>query len=167
MAAVADLHLHTTASDGRLSPARLVQLLAAKGVRYAAITDHDSTEGIAEAQAEAANFPGLTIIPGIELSTDTPEGEIHVLGLFLDWQAPQLQRALERFREDRVLRAHRMVEKLNDLGVHIQWERVRQIAGGAAIGRPHIALAMVEKGYVSLPKEAFDRYISREGPAYV
>ena len=166
MSALVDLHLHTTASDGTLSPTQLVRLLADKGLRIVAVTDHDSLEGLDEARREALSHPEMTLIPGIELGTDTPHGEIHVLGYYLDEESAELQETLVRFREGRELRARRMVEKLRAMGFLIEWERVAELAEGA-IARPHIAQAMVEKGYVTYSYQAFDRYIGRNGPAYV
>ena len=162
-----DLHLHTTASDGRLTPRQLVALLAQRGLKVVAVTDHDSTQGLAEAQEAARALGGPEIIPGIELSTDVPGNEIHILGYLMDYHAPSFQAELTRFREGREGRARRMVEKLRSLGVEIDFERVKAFAGDGAIGRPHIALAMKEKGYITEIPEAFDRYIGRNGPAYV
>ena len=162
-----DLHLHTTASDGRLTPTELMNLVAKKGVQVIAVTDHDSTEGLEEAFAAAKAFPQLTVIPGIELSTDIPGNEIHVLGYFIRHADAELQETLQKFREGRLQRARSMVEKLRELGVKIEWERVQEIAGEASLGRPHIALAMVEKGYIREPHEAFAKYLGRNGTAYV
>ena len=161
-----DLHTHSTVSDGLLSPAELVHEAAAAGITYFAITDHDSTDGLAEAQQAAAQYPGLTLIPGIELSTDIPEGEAHILGYLLDIENPELQATLASFRDDRLGRAMQMVENLGKLGVPVSWERVTEIAGDGAIGRPHIAQALMEAGHVPTIREAFDRYISNDGPAY-
>lgn len=165
--AVVDLHLHTTASDGRLTPAQLVRLAASRGLRTIAITDHDSTEGLEEAFATARDFPYMTVIPGIEINTDAPAEEVHILGYFLRYHNDEFQDSLRYFRNGRKERGRRMVEKLNKLGIHIEWERVKELAAGGAIGRPHVAIALVEKGYVKELKEAFDRYIGRNGPAYV
>ncbi len=161
-----DLHTHSTISDGLLSPAELVHQAAAAGVTYLAITDHDSTDGLAEAREAADQHPGLTLIPGIEISTDVPEGEAHILGYLLDTENEELQATLASFRDDRVGRAMRMVENLGNLGVPVSWERVVEIAGDGAIGRPHIAQALMEAGHVPSIREAFDRYISNDGPAY-
>ncbi|MSP78393.1 MAG: PHP domain-containing protein [Dehalococcoidia bacterium] len=161
-----DLHLHTTASDGRRTPQELVQLLVKRGVRYAAITDHDTTEGLDAAFEEAAKHPGLTLIPGIELSCDIPGSEVHMLGLFMDYRNPELQTTLRRFRDGRAHRGQQMVEKLTALGYLLEWADVQRIANGAAIGRPHVALALMERGYVSSTQEAFDRFLGRNGPAY-
>ena len=162
-----DLHLHTTFSDGTLSPTELVGLCARSGLRTIAITDHDSTEGIPEALAAAESLSGLAIIAGIELSTDVPDGEIHLLGYFVRYQELGFQSSLQELRDGRQERAQNMVRKLNAMGVNISWERVQEISGGAAFGRPHIAQALVEAGYVKYPRDAFDKYIGRNGPAYV
>lgn len=162
-----DLHIHSTASDGRLSPADIVCHSAERGLSVIAITDHDTIDGVASALIAAKALPGLKIIPGIELSTDVPQGEVHVLGYFIDYTDREFQATLEGLRNSRLKRAQGMITKLKNLGIHIDWERVREIAGEGSIGRPHIAQAMLEKGYISSMKEAFTRYISREGPAYV
>lgn len=161
-----DLHLHTTFSDGRLTPTQLVNLLAAKGLEYAAITDHDSTEGLAEGLAAAAAHPGLTIIPGTELSTEGPGGEVHILAYYVDPRDAELQATLAGFRANRHKRGMTIVEKLAALGMPISWERVLEIANGGSVGRPHVAQAMMERGYVATVREAFDKYLGRHGPAY-
>lgn len=167
MDALVDLHLHTTASDGRLSPAQLVRLAVAQGLKQVSISDHDTTEGLAEAYLAAEELGDLRIIPGIELSTDIPGDEIHMLGYFIQYADEGFQEVLRGFRRGRVERARMMVEKLAGLGIHLEWERVQQIAGDGSVGRPHIALAMVEKGYCKEPREAFPEYLGRNGLAYV
>jgi len=162
-----DLHIHSTASDGKLSPADIVRKSAEKGLMVIALTDHDSVDGITSALAAAEAFPQLRVIPGVELSTDVPAGEIHVLGYFVDYTDRAFMATLEGMRRSRRERACGMVARLGRLGVHIEWQRVREIAGSGSIGRPHIAQAMLEKGYISSIKEAFTKYISRDGPAYV
>ncbi|MFH1646942.1 MAG: PHP domain-containing protein [Chloroflexota bacterium] len=162
-----DLHLHSTASDGRLSPEELVARAAGLGMRVIALTDHDSVDGVAPALKAAAAFPRLRLIPGVEISTDLSDGEAHVLGYFIDYTSDALKAALERFRHSRLGRGRGMVGKLAGLGIDIDWSRVQEIAGDGSIGRPHIALAMPEKGYVSTFGEAFDKYIGHGGPAYV
>ena len=166
MAATIDLHLHTLSSDGRLTPTELIQLVAKQGLETVSITDHDTTEGLAEAYEAAKEFPGLRIIPGIEMSADIPGDEVHILGYFLRYEDPDFQAKLLEFRRGRVERAQMMVEKLDALGVHIKWERVQHFAGDGSVGRPHIALAMVEAGYCKEPKDAFDEYLGRNGLAY-
>ncbi|MCH7736609.1 MAG: PHP domain-containing protein [Chloroflexi bacterium] len=166
MAATIDLHLHTLASDGRLTPTELIQLVAKQGLETISITDHDSTEGLEEAYEAAKEFPELRIIPGIEMSADVPGDEVHVLGYFLDYHEVEFQATLTEFRRGRVDRAKVMVEKLDALGVHVDWERVQHFAADGAVGRPHIALAMVEAGYCKEPKDAFEVYLGNDGLAY-
>jgi len=166
LAATIDLHLHTLASDGRLTPTELIELVAKQGLKTISITDHDSTEGLAEAYEAANEFPGMRIIPGIEMSADIPGDEVHILGYFLEYTDADFQTKLTEFRRGRVERAQMMVEKLDSLGVHVEWERVMHFAGDGAVGRPHIALAMVEAGYVDEPKGAFAEYLGRNGLAY-
>jgi len=163
----ADLHIHSTASDGRLTPAEVVQEAARRGLKFMSLTDHDTVDGIALALAAVQSFPGLKLIPGVEISTDLPEGEAHVLGYFIDYNSRQLLEKLDRFRNSRLNRARGMVAKLDKLGVHLDWQRIEQIAGSSVMGRPHIAQAMLEKGYIGSFKQAFTDYISRDGPAYV
>ncbi len=163
---VVDLHLHTVASDGLLTSSELISRVAQTGLRVVAITDHDSIEGVDEALAAARDYPSLTVIPGIELSTGTERSEVHMLGFFIDYRDPGLAAALTRMREARVDSARRSVAKLNQLGIRISWERVQELAGGA-IGRPHIARAMVEAGYIETPQEAFNEYLGDNGLAKV
>ena len=162
-----DLHLHTTFSDGTMTPTELIEFCVSRGLKVISVSDHDTTKGLQETFHAAEKYPELTVIPGIELSTDVPGGEIHILGYYLDIESESLQKVLTTFREGREGRAEGMVKKLDALGVKISWERVKEIAGDGAIGRPHVAQALVEEGYVEFPKEAFDKYIGREGPAYV
>ncbi len=162
-----DLHIHSTASDGKLSPADIVYKAVERGLTVIALADHDTVDGIAPALATAKAFPQLKVIPCVEISTDVPEGEIHVLGYFIDYTDHKLKASLERMRHSRRERAYGMVTKLGKLGIHIEWQRVQEIAGAGSIGRPHIAQAMLEKGYITSVKEAFTKYISRHGPAYV
>jgi len=163
----ADLHTHSTMSDGVLSPTDLVELAYRRGVRILALTDHDVTDGLPEAFAAAARHPDMTLIPGIEMSTDVPGNEVHILGHFIDWQDEDFQRELVHLRESRLDRARKMVEKLRELSKPVPWQRVQEIAGDGAVGRPHIARALVEAGHVGSVNEAFDLYLSRNGPAYV
>ena len=166
--AKADFHNHSTASDGKLTPTQLVELAYANGVRILALTDHDSTEGIAEARQAATKYDDFYLLPGVELSTYIEGDEVHVLGYFSDEQLANedLQAELTRFRAGRFERGKAMVEKLNALGKPISWERVLEIAGEASVGRPHVARALLEAGHVSSIPEAFELYIGREGPAY-
>ena len=161
-----DLHLHTNYSDGTLTPNELVQLALTNNLEIISITDHDCTDGIDEAMLASFNR-NLTVIPGIELNTDTEDGEIHVLGYFIDYQNKDLQKLLIECRNSRVERARIMVERLNSLGINIQWTRVEELAGYGAIGRPHIANAMLEIKSIKTFQEAFEKYIGRNGVAYI
>ncbi len=162
-----DLHIHSTASDGNYNPEEIVNKAAGLGLEVIALTDHDTVDGIPAALEAANNYPGLKLIPGVEISTDLPEGEAHILGYFIDYTSRELGSALERFRNSRQGRARGMVEKLGALGIDIDWSRVQEIAGEGSIGRPHIAQAMLEKEYIATFEEAFDKYIGHGGPAYV
>jgi len=162
-----DLHLHTTHSDGTLTPRELVNLCSDKGLKVIAITDHDSTEGIPEAMKAVDSVQNLEIIPGIELSTDLNGQEVHILGYFVNHYDPKLQGMLNELRDGRINRARAMVDKLSSIGVQISWNRVQELSGGGAIGRPHIAQAIVEAKYAEYPKDAFDKYLGRGRPAYI
>lgn len=160
-----DLHLHSTVSDGRLSPADLVRLAHQHGVTTMALSDHDATDGVDIARSVGAEL-GMRIIPAIELSTDLPGASIHVLGLFLDHTDSAFQAKIAEFREARLTRAEQMVDALAKLGVPISLERVFELAGEGSVGRPHVAQALLESGWVQSIDEAFERYIGRGGPAY-
>jgi 3',5'-nucleoside bisphosphate phosphatase len=131
-----------------------------------AVTDHDTTAGI-DAALEAARGTFLEIIPGVELSADVQAGEVHILGYLIDWHEPHFQSMLGKFQEGRYGRAKKMVQKLTALGAPISFERVKGIAGDASLGRPHVARALMEAGHVASVNEAFEKYIGRNGPAYV
>jgi predicted metal-dependent phosphoesterase TrpH len=161
-----DLHIHSSVSDGRYSPAEVVRKAAAAGLKVMALTDHDTIGGIAEALAAAREFPGLRVIPGVEISTDVPKGEVHMLGYFIDYTHEELLLKLEDMRNSREKRAREMISRLAGLGMPVSWERVLEIAGTGSVGRPHIAQALLEKGYITSLKEAFNKYIGFGGPAY-
>ena len=160
-----DLHTHSTASDGIYSPTELLQRAKGIGLRILALTDHDTTGGIEEA-AQAAAQLDIDFLPGIEINTDIAGGEVHVLGYFPEYQRPAFQAILTVLRDARERRGQRMVELLNEHGIHVAWERVRAIAQGA-VGRPHVAKALLEVGYVQTIGEAFDKYIGKGCYAYV
>jgi predicted metal-dependent phosphoesterase TrpH len=161
-----DLHVHTTASDGQYSPSEIVQMALKIGLTVVAITDHDTTEGVAEA-IEAARGTSLEVISGVEISTDVARSEVHILGYFVKHQDQELCDVLARFRVSRLERAHRMIDKLAQIGMPLEWEYVRELAHGESIGRPHIAQAMLKRQYVSSIDEAFRLYIGRYRTAYV
>ena len=162
----ADLHCHSTFSDGVESPARLVVRGVEAGLSVLALSDHDAVHGLPEFEA-AAKGTGLVTVTASELSTRCDGDDVHVLGLFLDPDEPELQARLARFREDRDSRGEAMVGKLLALGMPLDLEEIRAVVGEGAFGRPHIARAMVAKGYVKTLDEAFDRFLTRGKPAYV
>lgn len=160
-----DLHTHTTASDGLLSAEALLALAREAGVGVLAVADHDSTDSV-DAAMTAGTRQGVEVIPAIEINTDVDASEVHVLGYFIDHHQVWLQEFLRHLRDGRVDRAARMVEKLIALGIPVDFARVRILAEGA-VGRPHVARALVEAGVVQSTEEAFEKYIGRDGPAYV
>ncbi len=160
-----ELHCHSTASDGTYPPAQVVAMAAARGVRALALTDHDTTDGIPEA-AHAAARHGLILIPGVELTCSVASGEVHLLGYFVRTGDARFQETLAEFRGGREERGRRMVAQLNAIGIPITWERVREIAGTAGVGRPHVARALIELGAARDVNEAFDRYLGRGKPGH-
>ena len=167
MSSEGDFHCHSNRSDGTRFPADLVHLAAANGVRILALTDHDTLDGIEEARAAAAAYPGFTLIPSVEVSCDVAGTEVHILGLFVDTTHTAFRAELDRMRHGRIERGERIVAALAGLGAPVEWSRVREIAGEASIGRPHIARALIEAGHVADVDEAFARYLDRNSPAYV
>jgi 3',5'-nucleoside bisphosphate phosphatase len=164
---IGDFHMHSTYSDGRLTPTELVDRAASRGVRVMTLSDHDTLAGLPEARAAAARHPGFLLVPGVEISCDLPGTELHMLGLFVDGQNARLASELDSFRQGRQQRGADMVAALEAAGVPISWERVLELAGEAAVGRPHLALALMERGHVATVNEAFDRFLARGMPAYV
>jgi len=161
-----DLHLHTTASDGSLTPTELVGEAAARGLTLLGVTDHDTTEGVEEAVAAGRGY-GLRVIPGVELAADSATRDIHLLGYFIKWEDPDLQSALAQLREQREVRNARILRKLQDLHLPVDMARLKAISGSGSMGRPHIAAAMVEAGHAASQSEAFRRYLGRGRSAFV
>jgi predicted metal-dependent phosphoesterase TrpH len=161
-----DLHVHTTASDGTMSPVEIVSYAKKKGLRAIAITDHDTIEGVDEALQEGSKS-GFEVIPGVELSVDAPSGTMHVLGYFIDHTQPALKDKLRLLQEVRGERNIKMVEKLAALGITIELSEVKAAPEHGQIGRPHFAYTMVQKGYARTIQDAFDRYLGKGRPAYV
>jgi predicted metal-dependent phosphoesterase TrpH len=161
-----DLHTHSLRSDGALPPSDLVQRAAARGVKIQALSDHDTLAGVAEAAAIGREL-GVRIIPATELNTESEWGDAHVLGYFIDPADSELEARLRWLRENRGKRIELMVKKLNALGYAVELARVLEIAQGGALGRPHLAQALFEKGYVASYDEAFDTLIAKDSPAYV
>ncbi len=161
-----DLHSHSNRSDGTLRPAEVMVLAAQRDLAGVALTDHDTFDGLAEA-AITADELDLEFVPGIEFSAEHDGASLHILGYWVDPEDRAIEAELLRLTATRLRRGEMIVEKLRELGFDISLERVLELAGGEAIARPHIAQAMVEAGIVADEKEAFDRYISDEGLAYV
>lgn len=161
-----DLHTHSNRSDGTFEPAEVVRRAAELGLDVVALTDHDTTEGLAEALAAGAEL-GIEVVPGVELSAEHDGTSVHVLAYWPDVTDAELQAELSRLRDERFRRGELIVDKLRELGLPVSFERVREIAGGGNIVRPHIAQAMVEAGIVETEREAFDRYLADGKPAHV
>jgi len=161
-----DLHLHTTASDGVMTPSEIVNYAKSRGLQAIAITDHDTIEGVEEALSEGRRA-GLEVIPGIEISAEHSPGSMHLLGFFIDIHDPILRERLGYLQRARAERNPRMVDKLNKLGVSITFEEVLKASGGGQVGRPHFAQVLIEKGYVRSFQEAFNRFLRKGAPAYV
>jgi hypothetical protein len=162
-----DLHSHTTASDGSLSPTELVLLAKRNGLTALAVTDHDTLDGLPEALAAAAHA-GIELVPGIELDVAYPPlRKFHLLGLFVDPEDAGIRDRLRQLKANRASRNERMVERLGEIGVPVSMEDVAAESGGGQIGRPHVARALLKKGIVRTLQEAFDRYIADGAAAHV
>jgi predicted metal-dependent phosphoesterase TrpH len=161
-----DLHTHSTASDGEDSPSALVEKAWRAGLAAVALTDHDTVSGLDEA-AEAGKRLGLEFVRGCEIAVSTPYGEAHLLGLWLPERLPRLGPALAAWRETRLERSRLMAEKLTRAGMPLSHDEILELAGGAAVGRPHIAALMVRKGFVASVGEAFSQYLADDKPLYV
>ena len=164
-----DLHMHTTASDGRCTPSELVDRAAAAGLTVMAVTDHDTTASVVEVQARAT-ARGIEAYAGIEITAVEGGRDIHVLGYFLDHAEPRLLEFLRVQRETRVKRVHVIAARLAELGVPIDLQTLLEEAQrnlGRSIGRPQVARALVAAGHVANTKEAFDRFLANDGPAFV
>ncbi len=162
----ADLHVHTTWSDGVFSPEYMVQKASEAGLRAIAITDHDAVRGIDEA-VEAGNKVGVEIVPGIELSTSNGIHDVHILGYFFDSHHSDMLEYVHYFQEERVKRARKIISKLWKMGIRLNADVVISSAGHGAVGRPHIADALMEEGFVLSYDEAFYKYIGDGKPAFV
>ena len=161
-----DLHVHSNASDGTFAPAEVVRLAREGGLKALALTDHDTIDGLAEAVAAGAAY-GVEVIPGVEVSARYPGGTMHILGLDIDFSNGHLDQRLAVLKRARVERNPQIIAKLNALGIPITLEQVARISGQGQMGRPHIARALMEAGYVRSIQEAFDLYLRYQGKAYV
>jgi predicted metal-dependent phosphoesterase TrpH len=161
-----DLHAHTTASDGTLSPTQLVHLARDRGLAALAVTDHDTVGGLGEATT-AAGACGIELVPGIELSVDYPHGELHLLGYYLDFRDRAFLEQLETIQENRTNRNGVMLRKIREHGFDLTREEVEAEAGGGQIGRPHFARALIRKGYAASVPDAFERFLGPGRPLHV
>lgn len=160
-----DLHMHSTFSDGRYTPTQLVEVAAAKGITVLALTDHDSWNGVAEAQAAAARLGNIRVLTGVELGTQCENDSVHILGYHVNMSCEPLHAKMDEMRHGRELRLTRMLAKLDGLGYHIEVEACDP--KNRAVGRPHVAKALVAAGYFNTVQEVFDALLHRGGPAYV
>ena len=160
-----DLHTHTTASDGKLTPSQLVRYAREKDLRAIAVTDHDTVEGTEEA-VSAGKREGIEVVPGIEISVDYTPGSMHMLGYFITGGSHRLQEKLSLLQDSRADRNPKIIEKLNELGIAIDYDEVLKVSGGGQVGRPHIAQVLMQRGYTKTIQEAFDKYLGKGAPAY-
>lgn len=162
-----DLHTHSCASDGTDTPAELITKAYGAGLGAVALTDHDTLSGLDEARDTAKKLGGIEFVRGVEVSTGSDQGEMHILGLWVPEDAEPLETALAAMRDKRGERNEKIVEKLCRLGCPLTMDDVLAEAGGESVGRPHIAMALMSKGYVKSIKEAFDKYLGKTGSAYL
>lgn len=165
MVGKADLHTHTTHSDGSLTPDELVKKAKAVGIQIMSITDHDTVNGIDEAIKTGKDL-GVEVIPGVELSANVDSTEIHILGYFIDHSDRRLLEYLKMFRDHRLKRAERIVDRLNKINIPITLDSVLERAGIGSVGRPHIAATLVNGGHVQSYHQAFSKYLSDGRPAF-
>lgn len=163
---LADLHIHTIYSDGTFTPEEVVRRAKSAGLKAISITDHDAVEGI-EPAILAGKAVGVEVIPGVELSVTYQGKDIHLLGYFINYKDKRFLNYLDIFRTERLRRVEKMVGKLNQMGLAVKMESVLAKAGSGAIGRPHVAQVLVEEGYVTGYEEAFQKYLSNQGPASI
>ncbi len=161
-----DLHVHTTMSDGTVTPREVVRLASRKGLRAIAITDHDTIRALPEAQEESANA-GVEVVTGVEISAEWPNGILHIIGYFVNQSDRQLLSALEYLRKHRLERIPKILSRLREQDVFISPDEIRRAARGGVPGRPHVANVLLQNGNVRTLQEAFDRYLKKGAPAYV
>lgn len=161
-----DLHTHTRASDGLDTPAELVANASRQGISVLGVTDHDTVDALAEVQREA-DAAGIALVPGVELSTTVGRGEVHILGYFVDPRDDALRDRLRELANQRIHRVERMIERLHELGYHVDRDAIMAEAEEGSVGRPHVARALIDIGAVADVGEAFDRFLKSGRPAYI
>jgi len=161
-----DIHIHTTASDGLLTPEEVVEIAKKEELSAISITDHDTIDGYLAAKKKAEQLE-IELIPAVELSTSHKGEDFHLLGYLIDCENPEFLKKISSFQEERRVRGEKMVEKLNELGIDLSMETVKSIAGKGAVGRPHLADALLKEEFVHTYEEAFARYLGYHAPAYV
>ncbi len=161
-----DLHAHSNVSDGLLTPTELVREASRRGLRVLALTDHETVGGLAEARAAALQL-GIDFVPGVEINSDADRREVHILGYYVNEDDADFVAALALLEQQRVERIDRMLGQLREIGKPLDADRVHELAGPGTIGRPHVARAMIERGYVDSVSEAFDRYLASGRPGFV
>ncbi len=162
-----DLHTHSTASDGTLSPTQLLQQADENGLTAVALTDHDTVAGLDEFSAASRNHPSVVAVPGVEIAGHYHSSSLHIVGLWVDWHLPVLDALLKNVRRNRRIRNQQILEELDRLGVPIEEKTVAEVAGGEVVGRPHIAAALVHHRHVETSKQAFEQFLGGGSPAYV
>jgi len=162
----ADLHVHTFYSDSTFSPTEVAETASRMGLKAIAVCDHDCVDGITPTK-EAARPYGIEVIPGVELTVEEDDAEIHILGYFIDYKDQDLLKSLKRFQEGRIGRIYKMLELLKDKGIDIRPEEVFELAGDGSVGRPHVAFAMLKANKINYLQEAFNKYIGDGKPCYV
>jgi len=160
-----DLHAHTTASDGSLSPTDLIETAVDAGLAAIAVTDHDTSDGVPEALEAGASL-GIRVVSGIEISCVLEGGALHILGYETDPAEPRYAKAVERLKRAREERNPKIINNLREMGIPITMEQVEERAGGGIVGRPHIAGTLLDLGAVETMQEAFDSYLASDSPAY-
>jgi predicted metal-dependent phosphoesterase TrpH len=160
-----DLHVHTAYSDGLLTPAEMIIRAKAEGLAAIGIVDHDTIDGIDEA-IEEGKCQGIEVVPGVELSSYYNGKDVHIIGYYFNPRCPNLADYLKIFRQERYRRAQKMIQNLEDTGIHLEMAEVEEKARGKCIGRPHLAEVLVDRGYVETIQEAFQRYIGYGSEAY-
>ena len=160
-----DLHTHSTASDGTMSPTELIEYAKEKDLEALALTDHDTIGGLQEAISAGDKF-GIEVVPGIEISAEYPDSTLHILGYYIDFKNKEFLKNISILQKARTERNPKIAKKLQAIGINISFEEIVEEAGTGLVGRPHFAQVLLKKGYVKNTKEAFDKYLKKGAPAY-